>query len=306
MVDQADLGQYVTYPIDIVKFKKGQTPDPEDNNALWNITYDQTNPQPSWLGNMEDLEEFDATYAYNEDKCVWTDLCPTSHVPSASPLYEPTSLPSLSPSEEPSMFPSSSPSPSDEPSATPSDDPSTIPSASPSDEPSTTPSALPSVEPSHIPSASPSNEPSLIPSASPSKEPSVFPSSSPSSSPSDEPSGSLCTEDDDCNNGCCVRRCISNTANQCVLKSLYDATNGDMWTENTGWDFEIVSDPCASGSSWFGISCREDDITFIRLCESSSSVTCVCSLHIDIVSLLFLSLSSHASPLLFSNLLSCI
>ena len=82
-------------------------------------------------------------------------------------------------------------------------------------------------------------------------------------------SGSLCNEDDDCDNGCCVGRCISNTANQCVLKSLYEATNGDSWRADTGWDFEIVSDPCASGSSWFGVTCEEDDIIGIELGESS-------------------------------------
>ena len=44
-----------------------------------------------------------------------------------------------------------------------------------------------------------------------------------------------------------------------------------MWTENTGWDFDSVSDPCTSGMSWFGISCEEADVTEIILRESSSS-----------------------------------
>ena len=94
MVDQADLGQYVTYPIDIVKFKKGQTPDPEDDNALWNITFDPTDPRRLWWDSMRD---FDATYSYNQDKCVWTDQCPSnapSSVPSASPSDVPSSAPS--------------------------------------------------------------------------------------------------------------------------------------------------------------------------------------------------------------------
>ena len=94
MVDQADLGQYVTYPIDIVKFKKGHTPDPEDDNALWNITLDPTDPRRLWWDSMRD---FDATYSYNQDKCVWTDQCPSnapSSVPSASPSDVPSSAPS--------------------------------------------------------------------------------------------------------------------------------------------------------------------------------------------------------------------
>ena len=85
MVDQADLGQYVSYPIDIVKFKKGQTPDPEDDNSLWSITFDPTDPQRLW---WDSIRDFDATYSYNQDKCEWTDQCPSnapSSVPSASP-----------------------------------------------------------------------------------------------------------------------------------------------------------------------------------------------------------------------------
>jgi len=127
MVDQADLGQYVTYPIDIVKFKKGPTPDPEDNNALWDITYGPTDPRPPWLGNTRD---YNATYSYNEQKCEWTDQCPTS---------PPSSAPSASPSDEPSLIPSTLPSDA------PSGSPSTLPSSIPSDEPSSVPSVSPSV-----------------------------------------------------------------------------------------------------------------------------------------------------------------
>ena len=141
MVDQADLGQYVTYPTDIVKFKKGQTPDPGDDNALWNITYDPTNPQIPW---WDGIRSFDATYSYNQDKCVWTNQC---------------------------------------------------------------------------------------------------------------------------------QKCSMNT-NQCVLKDLYDATDGDSWDNNTGWDFTEVSDPCSSNpSNWFGITCDGGDITEIILGELNSSVT---------------------------------
>ena len=327
MVDQADLGQYVTYPIDIVKFKKGQTPDPEDNNALWNITYDPTDPQPSWMGNM--MEDFDASFSYNQDKCVWTDQCLTSPVPSVSPSNKPSSSLSSSaqPSDEPSVAPSDEPSviastpPSDEPSVTPSDEPSviastapsdessTIPSASPSNEPSTIPSSsasptddpispssspsvepssnpslsaspseepslIPSASPSHEPSGSPSTSPSLIPSLSPSRVPSSFPSTSPSVIPSTMPS--QCTSDGQCDNGgCCVEgSCISDTANQCVLKFLYDATRGDSWVVNSGWQFTTISDPCGSDPVWYGITCNPSlyggNITEIDLGESET------------------------------------
>ena len=34
LVDQADVGPYTDYPLPIVKLRKGQTEDPEDNNSL--------------------------------------------------------------------------------------------------------------------------------------------------------------------------------------------------------------------------------------------------------------------------------
>ena len=140
LVDNSHLGQYVKYPIDIVKFTKGMTPDPTDDNSLWNITYNPTDPQRLWWDSTRD--DFHATYLYNDDKCEWTDLCPSN---------APSEAPSSSPSEKPSSVPSSAPS--------------TEPSSSPSEKPSSFPSVFPSEEPSNEPSTSsmPSNQPSIEP-----------------------------------------------------------------------------------------------------------------------------------------------
>ena len=168
LVDNSHLGQYVKYPIDIVKFKKGMTPDPTDDNSLWDITYNPTDPQRLW---WDSIRHFDATYSYNEDKCEWTDLCPSnvpSDVPSAPPSNEPSSYPSSQPSSTPSHVPSV------QPSSTPSQNPSTSPTVSfgPSLAPSTDPSYSPSIsfepsissKPSSIPtlSSQPSSEPSTV------------------------------------------------------------------------------------------------------------------------------------------------
>ena len=64
LVDQADVGPYADYPLALVKFKKGQTEDPSDDNSLWNITV--TEPIPTATG--LELETF---LHYNADKCEW-------------------------------------------------------------------------------------------------------------------------------------------------------------------------------------------------------------------------------------------
>ena len=63
MVDNSMLGGYVNYGsggIPVVKFKKGQTDDPEDLNSLWQIAVDATGV---------------GTQTYNERKCTWTQIC---------------------------------------------------------------------------------------------------------------------------------------------------------------------------------------------------------------------------------------
>mmetsp|Transcript_12166 Transcript_12166/g.25783 ORF Transcript_12166/g.25783 Transcript_12166/m.25783 type:complete len:682 (+) Transcript_12166:335-2380(+) len=147
IVDQNELdGPYAPYPLTTVKFKKGQTEDPEDDNYLWKIVYDPSMPEPdAW-----NLPPTDATYVVNEDKCEWTDLCPSnapSTTPSAAPSSSPSDPPSVSfePSGSPSGSPSMAPSTSMEPSPLASDSPSGAPTVSmmPTSSPSDTPSSSP-------------------------------------------------------------------------------------------------------------------------------------------------------------------
>ena len=64
LVDQADVGPYANYPLTLVKFKKGQTEGPGDENSLWNIAV--TEPIPTATG--LELESF---LNYNSDRCEW-------------------------------------------------------------------------------------------------------------------------------------------------------------------------------------------------------------------------------------------
>ena len=40
MGNNEGLGAYVDYPVDITKFKKGPTPNPDDSNELWMMFVD--------------------------------------------------------------------------------------------------------------------------------------------------------------------------------------------------------------------------------------------------------------------------
>lgn len=104
----------------IVKLKKGQTEDPEDENDLFLMEVDSNGV---------------GTYLLNENKCTWTDSCP-SESPSSMPSLAPSSSPSEAPSGEPSSSPSDMPSVSTAPSDVPSSEPSSAPSDVPSDMPS--------------------------------------------------------------------------------------------------------------------------------------------------------------------------
>lgn len=64
LVDQSDVGPYADYPLTLVKFKKGQTEDPKDDNSLWDITV--TEPVATATGLQ--LESF---LNYNADRCEW-------------------------------------------------------------------------------------------------------------------------------------------------------------------------------------------------------------------------------------------
>ena len=68
LVDQADIGQYATYPLTIVKFKKGQTEDPEDDNMLWNIV---VGDYPTTIARMGDLSALYGLVNFNTVKCEW-------------------------------------------------------------------------------------------------------------------------------------------------------------------------------------------------------------------------------------------
>lgn len=64
MVDQADVGPYADYPLTLVKFRKGQTENPKDDNSLWNITVSEPISTATGL----ELESF---LQYNADRCEW-------------------------------------------------------------------------------------------------------------------------------------------------------------------------------------------------------------------------------------------
>ena len=68
------------YNITVLKFKKGQTPDPGDSNELLNITVDRAGQD--MVGSM----------STKNSKCTWADLCP-SGAPSGEPSASPSFLP---------------------------------------------------------------------------------------------------------------------------------------------------------------------------------------------------------------------
>ena len=83
LVDHSDIGAYATYPLTIVKFKKGQTPNPEDDNSLWNIVVgDYPTAQPTAELTVE----------------------PTP-TPTNDPTFYPTDEPTLAPTAEPTLEP---------------------------------------------------------------------------------------------------------------------------------------------------------------------------------------------------------
>jgi hypothetical protein len=86
-----------------------------------------------------------------------------------------------------------------------------------------------------------------------------------------------------------------------ALVALYEATNGDTWTNNTGWT--VTDQPC----TWYGVTCTTGNITTVALVANSLSgtippevgnLTNLQSLHLDSNSL------SGAVPTTFLNLVS--
>jgi hypothetical protein len=102
--------------------------------------------------------------------------------------------------------------------------------------------------PAHCPSMSPSLLPSLTPSESSSKPSSSFPSLMPSESskPSFRPSVPLPLTQAE------------------ILKALYDATNGDNWTNKWGTPTGVEDDSVICGG-WHGITCINSKITQLNI-----------------------------------------
>lgn len=148
MNDNSALGRYVNYPINVVKFKKGQTEDRADDDSLWNITVRNVVPADNTMLDLIGVMNV------NNDKCVWVEDC-MSAAPSETPTSEPSATLSNDPSTVPSKIPSTEPSASTPPSVAPSAGPSVEPSTSfqPSDSPSTEPSFVPSTSPSEPPTS---------------------------------------------------------------------------------------------------------------------------------------------------------
>ena len=94
LVDQADIGPYAKYPLTIVKFKKGQTEDPEDDNSLWNIVVgdyptDQPTDEPTMEPTPEPTDTYSPTFTFSPTGFPTLTPEPT-YVPTPEPTFEPT------------------------------------------------------------------------------------------------------------------------------------------------------------------------------------------------------------------------
>ena len=94
LVDQADIGSYAKYPLTIVKFKKGQTEDPEDDNSLWNIVVgdyptDQPTDEPTMEPTPEPTDTYSPTFTFSPTGFPTLTPEPT-YVPTPEPTFEPT------------------------------------------------------------------------------------------------------------------------------------------------------------------------------------------------------------------------
>jgi len=85
MVNQKDLADatYVDYPVDIVKFKKGATPNKEDSNELWKMYVDWNGFEDSEMRRRGKLASFIGVahpnlcreYVSPTDKACWKEHC---------------------------------------------------------------------------------------------------------------------------------------------------------------------------------------------------------------------------------------
>ena len=53
-----------------------------------------------------------------------------------------------------------------------------------------------------------------------------------------------------------------------VLKDFYESAKGQDWTNNTGW-----LDPYTSVCSWFGVTCRDDQVVGLDLINNGLAGT---------------------------------
>ena len=97
LVDQADTGPYATYPLTIVKFKKGQTPNPEDDNSLWNIVVgDYPTDQPTSEPEPTAEPTFEPTTSSMPSMSITVPTAAPTPEPTAEPTTEPTPTQGLS------------------------------------------------------------------------------------------------------------------------------------------------------------------------------------------------------------------
>jgi hypothetical protein len=64
---------------------------------------------------------------------------------------------------------------------------------------------------------------------------------------------------------------VENSQEQLALEAIYDSTNGDSWTDSTGWN--TASDL----NSWFGVTATSSTVvTAIGLNSNNLAGVCVC------------------------------
>jgi len=138
MVNNEDFAyaKYVEYPVDIVKYKKGFTNDPDDSNELWKMSVD-------WNGYVDaDTKQVGKLAAFigvahpnfcteyiNSDKKCWEEDCEEELTPQ-DPPYDMCPL-DFAPSATPSLTPRPSPRPTPVPTPQPTPRPTPVPTPQP-------------------------------------------------------------------------------------------------------------------------------------------------------------------------------
>lgn len=92
----------------------------------------------------------------------------------------------------------------------------------------------------------------------------------------DEQIGAPCSSTDNINSlevigpdcSCGQSTCTSTHPDFDMLMTLYNATNGENWTNQTGWDRAVAGvtcDPCRQDIKWYGVSCTNGRVSCIDL-----------------------------------------